>query len=135
MDKESAVRMCKAWADTVATRISHRKKRDMMTKCDITVYCSQLNYSLFRIYWLYSLLYKSRFRYYILISLNNRHTKMPIPIIKVGFTVVRLFSRPFVTVLSRRLNNDPSKAERTFFKWFGIKCYQFENTLDRMLTQ
>ena len=59
---------------------------------------------------------------------------MPIPIIKVGITAVRLFSRPFVTVISRRMQNDPTKAEKAFFNWFGIRCYSFENKLDYLLT-
>ena len=58
---------------------------------------------------------------------------MPIPIIKVGITVVRLFSRPFVNVISRRMMSDPTKAEKVFFRWFGLKCYYFDSIIDGFL--
>ena len=60
---------------------------------------------------------------------------MPIPILKVGITVVRLFSRPFVTVLTRRMVNNPTSSERTFFRWFGHKCYYYDSRLDAIIAQ
>ena len=58
---------------------------------------------------------------------------MPIPIIKVGITVVRLFSRPFVSVQTRRMANDPTKAEKKFFRWFGLRCYYWDGRVDAFL--
>ena len=60
---------------------------------------------------------------------------MPVPIIKIAITGMRLFSRPFVTVLSRRMKHDPSHAEKVFFKWFGIKCYHFETYIENLTTK
>ena len=56
---------------------------------------------------------------------------MPVPIIKMAFTTIRLFNRPFVTVMTRRIRDKPSEAERNFFRWFGIRCYAFENYVEQ----
>ena len=56
---------------------------------------------------------------------------MPLPIIKVAITGMRLFSRPFVTVITRRIKHKPSVAEQVFFRWFGIRCYALEDKIER----
>ena len=60
---------------------------------------------------------------------------MPLPLIKLGIVVVRTFARPFNVVLTRRLKHKPHPREETFYFWFGMKMFSFENKIELMINQ
>ena len=60
---------------------------------------------------------------------------MPIPLIKIAFTIAKIAARPVNGIITNRFKHDKSLRGRDSFIIFGKWCIRFENYCNRIMVK